>query len=296
MPPRRKSGFFSFVWEIVDLYFTKRVSRSAAELAYFLVLSFFPALICINAVIGTLDLDVTSLLEEAALIIPAGAQAVLTEYVGYITSNNSHALLLGGIVMMLFSASAAMRSLMNVMDDIYERKTYTGLWQVVASVAFSVLFLLTIYLSLVVVLTGNWFFHLLEDLLRRIPRLAEVTLPWEWQWMRFLILFCLVLLFVMLLYRATAPRGRPRPPIFTGAVLASAALVGASVIFSYFIGLSSRYSLVYGSLASVVILLVWLYLCGNIVIMGNAVNRVWYGRKKRRYLDKEIRKEEEEHG
>ena len=82
MPPRRKSGFFSFVWEIVDLYFTKRVSRSAAELAYFLVLSFFPALICINAVIGTLDLDVTSLLEEAALIIPAGAQAVLTEYVG----------------------------------------------------------------------------------------------------------------------------------------------------------------------------------------------------------------------
>ena len=295
MPPRRKSGFFSFVWEIVDLYFTKRVSRSAAELAYFLVLSFFPALICINAVIGTLDLDVTSLLEEAALIIPAGAQAVLTEYVGYITSNNSHALLLGGIVMMLFSASAAMRSLMNVMDDIYERKTYTGLWQVVASVAFSVLFLLTIYLSLVVVLTGNWFFHLLEDLLRRIPRLAEVTLPWEWQWMRFLILFCLVLLFVMLLYRATAPRGRPRPPIFTGAVLASAALVGASVIFSYFIGLSSRYSLVYGSLASVVILLVWLYLCANIVIMGNAVNRVWYGRKKRRYLDKEIRKEEEEH-
>ena len=249
MPPRRKSGFFSFVWEIVDLYFTKRVSRSAAELAYFLVLSFFPALICINAVIGTLDLDVTALLEEAALIIPEGAQAVLTEYVGYITSNNSHALLLGGIVMMLFSASAAMRSLMNVMDDIYERKTYTGLWQVVASVAFSVLFLLTIYLSLVVVLTGNWFFHLLEDLLRRIPRLAEVTLPWEWQWMRFLILFCLVLLFVMLLYRATAPRGRPRPPIFTGAVLASAALVGASVIFSYFIGLSSRYSLVYGYLA-----------------------------------------------
>jgi membrane protein len=268
-----------FVWDIVDLYFSKRVSRSAAELAYFLILSFFPALICINAVIGTLNLDVVSLLEEAAVIIPEAALAVLTEYVRYITTNQSHALLVGGIIMMLFSASAAMRSLMNVMDDIYERRAYSGLWQIVASVVFSVLFLLTIYLSLVVVLTGNWFFHLLEEFIHRFPRLAHVKLPWEWQWMRFLILFCLVMAVVMLVYRATAPRGRPRPPILTGAFLASGALVLASVLFSYFIGLSSRYSLIYGSLGSVVILLVWLYLCGNIIILGSCFNRVWYGRK-----------------
>lgn len=283
----RKNRFVDFVWEMVELYFRKGVSRSAAELAYFLVLSFFPALICINAVIGTLDLDVAALLEEAAIIIPEGALTVLTEYVGYITTNQSRALLLAGIVMMLFSASAAMRSLMTVMDEIYERRTYTGIWQIVASVAFSALFLLTIYLSLVVVLTGNWFFHLLEDLLHRFPRLAGIRLPWQWQWMRFLILFCLVLVFVMLVYRATAPRGEGiRPPVLTGAFLASAALVLFSILFSYFIGLSSRYSLVYGSLASVMILLVWLYLCGTILILGSCFNRVWYGRKQRRRREK----------
>ena len=47
--------------------------------------------------------------------------------------------------------------------------------------------------------------------------------------------------------------------------------------------MSSRYSLVYGSLASVIILLVWLYLCGNILILGNVFNYVWYRRKKVRY-------------
>ncbi len=274
-----KNPVVRFVWDIVDLYFSKRVSRSAAELAYFLILSFFPALICINAIIGTLNLDVASLLEEAAVIIPEAALAVLTEYVRYITINQSHTLLVAGIIMMLFSASAAMRSLMNVMGDIYERTTYSGLWQIVASVAFSVLFLLTIYLSLVVVLTGNWFFHLLEEFIHRFPRLSHIKLPWEWQWMRFLILFCLVMAVVMLIYKATVPRGKPRSPVLTGAFLASAALVLASVLFSYFIGLSSRYSLVYGSLGSVVILLVWLYLCGNIVILGSCFNRVWYGRK-----------------
>lgn len=48
--------------------------------------------------------------------------------------------------------------------------------------------------------------------------------------------------------------------------------------------MSSRYSLIYGSLASVIILLVWLYLCGNILILGNVFNCVWYTRKKMRYL------------
>ena len=277
--PRR---VLRFGLDVAELYFDKRVSRSAAELAYFLVLSFFPALICINAIIGTLDLDVASLLENASVIIPEAALSVLTEYVRYITVNQSRALLTGGIIMTLFSASAAMRSLMNVMDEIYDRKSYTGLWQIVASVVFSVLFLLTIYLSVVVVLTGNWFFHLLEEFIHHFPRLAHLTLPWECQWMRFLILFCLVMIFVMVVYRSTAPRVKPRPPVLLGAFLTSAALVLSSILFSYFIGLSSRYSLVYGSLGSVVILLVWLYLCGNIVILGSCFNRVWYGRKLER--------------
>ena len=43
-----------------------------------------------------------------------------------------------------------------------------------------------------------------------------------------------------------------------------------------------RYSLVYGSLASVIILLVWLYLCGNILILGSVVNYVIYSHKKER--------------
>lgn len=282
---RPKNRVIRFLFEVVDLYFTKRVSRSAAELAYFLVLTFFPLLICINAIVGALNLSADNILASLTGIVPEVALGVLIEYVGYITNNQSSTLLAAGVVMLLFSASAAMRSLMNIMDDIYGRKAYVGIWQIVASVAFSVLFLLTIYLSLIVVLTGNWFFHLLEQFIHGIPRLEHVTLPWDWQWMRFLLLFCLVLVFVMLLYKATAPRGKPHAPVLIGALLAAAALVGASAIFSIFIGMSSRYSLVYGSLTSVIILLLWLYLCGTIVILGNVINRVWYSHKRAHFFE-----------
>lgn len=264
-----------FIREMVTVYFDRRVSRSAAELAYFLVLSFFPVLICINAFVGLLRLDVNLVLEAADGFLPQEILPILGEYIRYISINQSNAMFFAGLTMVLFSASAAFRALMNIMADIYERPTYRGIGQIVASVLFSLLFLVTIYLSMVVLLTGNWFLHLVEGRFVWIARLVG-----DWQSMRFFILFCLVLLFVLLAYRLAAPKGHPRPPVLTGGILATVSLVAASMLFSWFIGLSSRYSLVYGSLASVIILLVWLYLCGSIFILGNVFNYVWYKRRK----------------
>ena len=61
-----------------------------------------------------------------------------------------------------------------------------------------------------------------------------------------------------------------------GALLASLALAAASAIFSLLVGGSAQYSLVYGSLASVIIMLVWLYLCGNVLILGSVFNFILY--------------------
>ena len=248
-----ESAGVRFVREILEVYFDRRVSRSAAELAYFLILSFFPVLICVNAFVGLLHLDVNLILAGTEEFLPKESRSILGDYILYITDNQSNAMLFAGLTMTLFSASAAFRALMNIMADIYGRTTYRGVGQVVASVAFSGLCLITIYLSLAVLLTGSWFLHLVETYL---PWVRQVV--GDWQWIRFWVLFCLVMLFVLLTYRMAAPRGKPRPPILTGGVLASAALVCASMLFSWFIGMSSRYSLVYGSLASVIILLVWL--------------------------------------
>lgn len=262
-----------FIRDMAGLYFEKRVSRSAAELAYFLILSFFPLIICLNALVGMLQINIRSVLEVADTFIPAGVRSILTDYLGYIGGNQS-GLLTAGIMMTLFSASAAFRSLMNIMDDLYGQKRFEGLRQVAVSVLYSVLLLVTVYVSGVVVLTGSWFFRLLE-------RLLPFDLPESnWPWLRFVILFCLVLLLILIVYRLSAPREDPPPPVFTGALLASVALVAASGLFSYFIGMSTQYSLVYGSLASVIILMIWLYLCGNILILGNVFNCVWYRHKK----------------
>ncbi len=268
-----------FVVDVVDVYFTRQVGRAAAELAYFLILTFFPIIICVSAFVNRLHLDISSLLEQADPFLPAGVLAIFQDYLTYIDTNQSAAMFLSGAFLTILFASAAVRGLMNIMHELYGRATFRGLWQLVASILFSILLLTTIYLSFAVVVTGNWFFHLigqtfkLEGLVERFE---------AWQTFKYLLLLGMVFLFILLLYRFAAPLDKPRPPVVPGALGASAALAAASVIFSALMSNSTRYSLVYGSLASVIILLVWLYLCGNILIMGNVVNYVLFTHRRER--------------
>ena len=101
------------------------------------------------------------------------------------------------------------------MDELYQVRRINSLHRLVLSVSLSLLFLLTIYLSIVVIFTGEWFFRLLES---RLPQalldlVPLVTLSQLWGWLRYLLLFLLVFLFVLLVYRMAAPRaGQGRYP------------------------------------------------------------------------------------
>lgn len=264
-----------FIRDFINLYFSARVSRSAAELAYFLILSFFPALICVNAFVSALQLDLNQISQIMSSFLPKSVSAILTDYIQYITTNRSVAMTAAGVSVMVVSASAAVRALMKIMDDINGSVKYPGVWGVFISVAFSVLLLVTIYMSMLVVLTGSRLFRFVERLLGLEDRLSS------WHWLLFLLLFALVLLFILLLYRITTPVRSPRQPVLVGSLLASVTLAAASGLFSWMMSLSSRYSLVYGSLASVIIMLVWLYLCGHILILGNTLNYILYRNKTR---------------
>ena len=209
---------------------------------------------------------------------------MLGDYLTYVAGVRSPALLWASVFTILVSASAGLRTLFLALDELYEVRRPMGVKTTLLSVALSALFLVTIYFSVVVIFTGDWFFRLLE---RYLPRplkqlLSLARVSGLWGWLRYLVLFCAVLLLVLALYRAgTPPRAMPRRTLRFAALLTALAMAVCSGVFSWFIGMSSRYALVYGSLASLIILLVWLYLCGNILLLGAAVSRTWVIRRTR---------------
>ena len=275
-----------FVRDMVQTYGRLGVSRAAASLAYFLILTLFPLLVCVNFFIGLLELDPEAVFSALDPLLPRESLSIILEYLTYVSGipqSQSTPLLLASLFTILLSASAGLRTLLKTMDELYQVRHVSSLRRVVVSVALSLLFLLTIYLSIVVIFTGDWFFQVLEA---RLPSpLAELIplrlLSQLWGWLRYLLLFFCVLLLVLAVYRmgTPPPLRREKKVLRLTALLSAGALVACSVLFSWFIGMSSRYSLVYGSLASLIILLVWLYFCGNILLVGAVAGRVWFHRR-----------------
>ena len=275
-----------FVRDMVQTYGRLGVSRAAASLAYFLILTLFPLLVCVNFFIGLLELDPEAVFSALDPLLPRESLSIILEYLTYVSGipqSQSTPLLLASLFTILLSASAGLRTLLKTMDELYQVRHVSSLRRVAVSVILSLLFLLTIYLSIVVIFTGDWFFQVLEE--RLPPPLAELIplrlLSQLWGWLRYLLLFFCVLLLVLAVYRmgTPPPLRREKRVLRLTALLSAGALVACSVLFSWFIGMSSRYSLVYGSLASLIILLVWLYFCGNILLAGAGAGRVWVRRR-----------------
>ncbi len=270
-----KSPFFSFAKDVVSIYFDKRISRSAAELAFFFTLTFFPLLICINALSDLVHLNESPLLELLSRFIPESSAIILTDYLDYISGNQSTALFVGGLILMVTSSSAAFRSLLNITGDVYGKPLFSSLRTFFVSFLSSFILLLVLYISILLLVTGDWFISFLN-----LNFGLSSSILFAWRWLRFLLLFAFLFGMLFLYYRLPIARRHERPPVIWGTLFSSAALLIVSMIFSWFIGMSSRYQLVYGSLAAMIILMLWLYLCGNIFILGSVVNFVyekhWY--------------------
>ncbi|MEM5780592.1 MAG: YhjD/YihY/BrkB family envelope integrity protein, partial [Lawsonibacter sp.] len=191
----------SFGLEVADTYGRTGASRSAAALSYFLIMTLFPLLMCVNYFIGLFHLNLEQVLQALDQLLPAGALSVMEDYLAYVAGIHSPALLWASLFTILVSASAGLRTLFLTMDELYQVQRDNGFGRMILSVILSALFLLTIYLSVVVIFTGDWFFWLLEE---HLPRRLTELLPLEslsglWQWMRYLLLFCAVLLLVLAL-------------------------------------------------------------------------------------------------
>ena len=257
------------------------VARSAAALSYFLILTLFPLMLCINYFIGLFHVDFAALLQGLDQFLPRMAITILEDYVCYLGSTESPGLLWAALFTILLSASAALRTLFFTMDDLYQVEERSLLGSYLPSIILSFLLVPTIYLSIVVIFTGGWFFGMLETHLpQRLAELLPIDLVGNiWVKLRYLLLFCLVFLLVLVIYRVGTPRWAASLKMLLGpALLTALAMVACSGLFAWFIDMSTRYALVYGSLASIIILLVWLYFCGNILLLGAVVSRIWVRR------------------
>lgn len=251
---------------MADTFLTRRVTRSAAEIAYYMVMALFPVIICMYDLLALILRDPTAVLRIVeTLVLPRETQALVSEFLNYVSGNTSQVMFIAALFVMITSASAAFRAMAAIVGEIHGDKRFGIVRNTVVSVIFSVTFLLVLYLCILLMLTGKHFLLWLDALMPR------VSIVWSWTWLRFLVLFAILLMMILVLYRLTTPRRTPHR-VFPGALFSSVGIVVMSILLSWLIGSSAKYSLVYGSLASVVILLFWFHVFGLLLILGVVLN------------------------
>ncbi len=264
---RKVELFAGYIRELVEIYVNSRVPRSAAELSYFLTLSIFPTLICVHAMLSKFLPGISLTLDELAGIVPSETLDIISDYLQYVAFHNSRTLLTAGVLGMATTSAAAFRSIHSIMGDIQGVSRFRGVFALLFSFVFSLVFMAAIYFGIIVMVTGDW---LIGYIGRVFPMIAGLAL---WNVLKFPLMLVIFILIIYGLYRITAP-ANIRGTFFQGAVSAAILLVLVSVLFSWFISMSTRYPLIYGSLASIIIFMLWIYICGQILIMGNALNVV----------------------
>ncbi|MBQ7124368.1 MAG: YihY/virulence factor BrkB family protein [Oscillospiraceae bacterium] len=257
---------------ITEKYLNMRLNRSAAALSYFLIMTLFPMLICVQWILGVFGENIVTFLEEMSSIIPSGVLSIIEDYLGY-TGSQSNGLLFIGIITAIYTGAAAFRMLSDSLREIFESRGGSDAARFAFSFVYAIAFLVAVYLFAIIVLAGRWLITLLEPVFEMIDSIDLIDLAYLWNWFRFVILDVLSAGMLYVIYYFSAWRSPYRMKILPGAVIGSVLFTVVSGVFSWFISSSVRYSTIYGSLASVIILMLWLYILSNIIFIGALVNK-----------------------
>ena len=258
------------------LYLGKRLPRTAAAMTYFMVLTLFPGIICLY------DLLALSVARPEAvfqvletLVVPEQTRSIIEEFLRYAARSANPTVFVVAFVAMVMAASAVYRTFCGCAEEISGQRRFGIIGGTIASFVFAVAFLAAVFGSIMAIITSRQLIHKLDE-----------TVTWLnigdwWNWTRFAVLFLIILVMILVLYVLTTSRERSRRQ-FPGAFVAAVGMAGISIFFSWLFGHSVKYPLVYGSLASMILLMVWLNLLSYMIVIGSAVNQALYETRKKK--------------
>jgi membrane protein len=243
-----------------------RILALAAGMTYYSLLAIFPALAALVAIYGLFS-DTGTIakhLDEVSGFVPGGAIDVAREQLTRVASKGNQTLgltFICGLVVSLWSANAAMKSLFDTLNIVYGENEKRGFLKLnamslaftLAAIAF-VLAALGAVVVLPVVLNYLWLSDV-ADLFIRIVR---------WPAM-----FLVVALALACIYRFGPSRQAPRWKWITwGSVAATILWLGASALFSWYAANFGKFNETYGSLGGAIGFMTWLWISAIVILFG----------------------------
>lgn len=263
----RDSLAYQFVSQLALRYRHAEMASMSAEIAYYLILAFFPFLFFLMNLLSYTPLSNRLLLANFSVFLPHDTAALVKDILVHTLQAKSGALLFLGMVGSLWAASQGMAAIMRGLNRSYRVKETRKYFQLhllalIATLGVSAIIIFSFFMIVFGRILGSRIFGLI----------GEKSLFYSlWPLFRYGITFTFLLATFILIYRYLPNRRLPFKNLMPGAIFAALGWVGVSWLFAYYVNNFATYEKVYGSLGSIFALIVWLDLSALVILFGGEI-------------------------
>lgn len=274
--------FFSDLRNIIGLTVLARVGRKvldddcpglAGQLAYFTLFSLFPFLLFLVALTGLVIDDPESVLrtltERMQGFLPEDALALLADYINRTLRGASSSVLFFGILVALWSGWAAADAMVKAINRAYELRETRPWWKLWGISVLMILGFMLVIATLAFVTFGPE----VGGYVQMLTGLPDAFLA-LWGILRWALAFVAVTLAHDLLYYVAPNAKIPFKWITPGGFTATVLILISGAALNLYVATFARYDQIYGPVGAIIVLMVWLYSTGLMVLIGAEMNAV----------------------
>jgi len=269
-----RSSLLRLLWHRVD---EDDLPGLSAQLAYYFLLSLFPLLIVLFTLLPYIPIPHQDMLGVVKDFAPGEAMDLIEKNVHDIMNHRNGGLLSFGIIGTIWSASNGINAIVKAFNKAYNVKESRS-FIVSRGMAIILTFgmILVLILAIVLPVFGREIGIFLFSQLGYTTEFIKLwnTLSWL---VSAIILF---LIFTVLYWIAPNVKIKCRSA-FPGAAFATIGWIVSSIGLTFYVGNISNYSLTYGSIGAIIVLMIWLYISAFIIILGGEIN-AFYSEKNRK--------------
>ncbi len=270
----RKTGLMATLKRTLREFKEDNLTDWAAALTYYGILALFPALIALVSIVGLVfnPAQVTRAVTDiVSQLGPRTAVETLRGPIESVTASKSSAgiFLIVGIVLALSSASSYVGAFMRASNVIYEVDEGRKIWKLrpLQMLVTLVMILLIAIGGVAVVVTGP-----VASAVGSAIGVGDTAVT-VWNIAKWPVLVLLVMLMVSILYYAAPNAKLPSFKFISlGGVVAVIVWLIASALFAFYVANFGSYNKTYGTMAGVVVFLVWLWITNVAILLGHQLN------------------------
>jgi membrane protein len=242
----------------------------AAQLAYYFFFALFPALLMLIAIASYFPYGelVDTMFKTLSGVAPPEALTIMTDQLRKISSGEQGGLLTLGFLATIWSSSAAMTAIIDTLNNAYDIQEGRPWWKVrLTAILLTIGVAVFILVSFVLVVAG--------------PTLAEKVADWwylgpafEWTWkvLQWPLVFALVSGALAIVYYFAPDAEQDWVWLTPGSICATFLWLMASLGFKYYVANFGNYTATYGAIGGVMILMLWFYISGLVLLLGAEMN------------------------